>query len=150
MFPIETTHEKTFFKLFDADHLDFINDEKSKVWFGDPSSIFSDAEWFDMGAAMAHYMRQGFSGGGILIGGMQGLWQATATEPDFDGMMLSVDYPGGVQSIRVKSSVLMLLPLDVAEFYGNPLPGIVTKPFFGRVYIDHDDRSWSGSNDVSA
>lgn len=148
MFPIEITEEKTFFKLFDADYLDFTHDEKSQVWFGDPSAIFSASKWFELGAAMAHYMRQGFSGGGILIGGMQGLWQATATEADNDGMMVSVDYPGGVQSLRVKSSVLMLLPLDVAEFYGNPLPGIITKPFFGRVYIDHDDRSWSGSIDA--
>ncbi len=133
-----------------ADHLDFLHDENGvRVWFGDPSALFAEADWFEMRAAMARHVAEGYSGGAIVVGGMEGLWQAVPREVDYEGIMVSVNYPGGISSFRLKSPITMLLPLTAAETIKYPAPGIITDPFCGRVYINHENRNWDGSIDIS-
>ncbi len=141
---------QAFFFLKYADYLDFLNDDSGvQVWIGDPSALFAETDWFEMRAAMARHVAEGYSGGAIVVGGMEGLWQAVPREVDHEGIMVAVDYPGGTSSFRLKTPIVMLLPLTAAETIKRPAPGIITNPFCGRVYINHANRNWEGSVEIT-
>lgn len=149
-FPLECVFEQSNedWLLKSGSHLDCLCDDE-RFWFGDPSQLLPYYLWMKIRADMARYMAgTGESGGQIILAGQVGMWQAI--KGDFEGSPIEVpvSYPGGSTSIRIESPILMALPVDVAELFRFPCPGLTTNPFFGRIIIDSETRNWEGSIEV--
>lgn len=149
-FPLECVLEQSNedWILQSGNHLNCLYDDE-RFWFGDPSQLLPYYLWIKIRADMARYMADtGESGGQIILAGQVGMWQAI--KDDFKGSLIEVpvSYPGGSTSIRTQSPILMALPVDIAELFRFPCPGLTTNPFFGRIIIDSETRNWEGSIEV--
>ena len=149
-FPLECVFEQSNedWLLKSGSHLDCLCDDE-RFWFGDPSQLLPYYLWMKIRADMARYMAEtGESGGQIILAGQVGMWQAIKDEFKGFSIEVPVSYLGGSTSIRTESPILMALPVDVAELFRFPCPGLTTNPFFGRIIIDSETRNWEGSIEV--